>query len=91
LSTKRARQTITISLPPELAQEVDRIARAENRSRSELVREAFRQYAQRRQRWEEIFAYGEGRARELGVRSEEDVARLVSLNRRERRASSATG
>lgn len=36
--------TITISLPPEMAGELDAVCQAENRTRSELVREALRQY-----------------------------------------------
>ena len=41
----RTTGTVTISLPPELAVEVDRLAHQEGRTRSELLREAFRQYA----------------------------------------------
>src|SRR5487761_1388825 len=42
----RTTDTLTISLPPELAGEVDRLARQEGRTRSELFREAFRQYGE---------------------------------------------
>lgn len=40
----RTRQTITISLPPEMAEQVDKVMKAEHRTRSELVREALRTY-----------------------------------------------
>ena len=72
---------MTISLPPKLARQVDRIARAEGRSRSELLREAFRQYAARLDRWERIFDLG----KEIGARSgltEADVDRVVKEERR---------
>jgi len=46
---------------------------------------------QRRQRWERVFAYGEAMGRELGLRSEEDVARLLDEYRRERRGERAAG
>jgi predicted transcriptional regulator len=39
-----ARQTFNISLPDEMARQVDRATKRENRSRSELVREALRVY-----------------------------------------------
>ncbi len=78
----RPSQTFTISLPKELAQEIDRMAAAENRSRSELMREAFRQYLERRRRWERIFVYGRRRAKAIGLRSEEEVARAVEDHRR---------
>jgi predicted transcriptional regulator len=38
------RQTMTVSLPPEMIREVDRIRRKEGRTRSELIREALRRY-----------------------------------------------
>lgn len=38
------RQTFTISLPPEMAEQVENVMRAEHRTRSEFVREALRTY-----------------------------------------------
>ena len=79
-----APRTVTISLPPALAREVDRVARAERRSRSELLREAFRQYVARLERWEHIFAAGAQAARRTRA-SEANVLRAVE-ERRSRRA-----
>lgn len=77
-------RTFTISLPPKLARQVDRQAAAEGRTRSELFREAVRQYIARRERWERIFPYGEGVARERGL-TEADVERAVREERHQRR------
>ncbi len=44
----RTTQTMTISLPPGMVKEFEKIRRAENRTRSELVREALRYYIERR-------------------------------------------
>lgn len=74
-------RTITISLPPELAKQVDRVASEEGRTRSELFREALRQYLSRRERWDGIFAYGRRLARERGW-TEADVERAVEEERR---------
>jgi CopG family transcriptional regulator / antitoxin EndoAI len=79
----RTTGTVTISLPPDLASEVDRLAREEGRTRSELLREAFRQYAERRRRWDQLFAYGEARAAAVGL-SKESVATAVRTRRRGR-------
>ena len=38
------RASTSISLPPAMLKDLDRIAKAEHRSRSELLREAFRHY-----------------------------------------------
>lgn len=74
-------RTVTISLPPAVASDVDRLARSERRTRSELLREAFRQYAARADRLERAFEMGERAARRLRVR-EDDVPRIVREYRR---------
>jgi len=78
-----APRTVTISLPPALAREVDRVARTERRSRSELMREAFRQYVARAERWEQIFAAGTQAARRTRL-TVEDVTRVIKERRRAR-------
>lgn len=77
----RPARTVSISLPPDLAKEADRVARLEGRTRSEMFREAVRQYIARRARWDRIFSYGEDRARTLGL-GEDDVAGIVKQRRR---------
>ncbi len=79
----RTTKTISVSLPPEMLKEAERVARAEGRTRSELVREALRHYIRARE-WEEISAYGRARARELGIR-EKDVDRIIHEYRAEQR------
>lgn len=44
----RTTQTMTISLPPGMVKEFEKVRRAENRTRSELVREALRHYIEQR-------------------------------------------
>lgn len=54
---------ILISLPQEFLEDIDRIAREEHRSRSELVREALRSYMEARQvRKSRLKQISEGRA-----------------------------
>src|SRR2546422_7165806 len=40
----RTRATMTVSLPPAMVEEVEKVRKAEHRTRSELVREALRTY-----------------------------------------------
>ena len=40
----RTTQTMTISLPPAMVKEFEKVRKAESRTRSELVREALRRY-----------------------------------------------
>lgn len=74
-------RTVTISIPPPLAREVDRLARKEGRTRSELLREAFRQYATRMERWDRVFETGRDLARRRDL-TEADVDRVVKEERR---------
>lgn len=77
----RTTKTITFSLPPELAEQVETAKREEGRTMSELVREALRRYLDDRE-WRSILRYGERRARELGL-TPDDVERLVEVYRAE--------
>ena len=70
-------QTITLSLPSEVIEELDRKAKEENRTRDQLLRAAIEQYFERRRTWDQIFKWGEKAARELGVNDEKDVDRLI--------------
>jgi CopG family transcriptional regulator/antitoxin EndoAI len=76
-------RTVTISLPPGLAQAVDRLAQKEGRTRSELLREAFRQYASRAERWDRVHELGRGIAARRGL-TEADADRVVKEERRVR-------
>ncbi|MCA1708615.1 MAG: ribbon-helix-helix domain-containing protein [Actinobacteria bacterium] len=78
-------RTFTISLPPKLARQVDKQATAEGKTRSELFREAVRQYIARRDRWNQIFDYGERVVMERAL-TEEDVDRAVAEERRKSKA-----
>jgi predicted transcriptional regulator len=60
------------------------LAKKENRTMSELVREALRQY-ERHRWWEETNAYGRARAEALGIR-EEEVDRVIHEYRHEKRS-----
>ena len=77
----RTTKTWTISLPPGLVREAERSAKEENRTKSELVREALRMYLEER-RWRKLQQKTALQARALGIRTEEDVDRLVHAVRK---------
>ncbi len=77
----RNTNTITFSLPPEMADQVAHLTKSEGRTKSELLREALRQYIEDRE-WRQMLRYGERRAREQGI-GPEDVESLVSEYRDE--------
>jgi Ribbon-helix-helix protein, copG family len=63
-------KTITISLPITMGREIQRVAAAEGRTVSELLRETFRQY-QARRRFRALAAKGQRQARRLGLKAED--------------------
>jgi len=75
----RTARTIGFSVPPELADEVERLAAEEGRTKSELFRDMVQAYKRERELmvFEDLAAYGRERARLRGVRTEEDVERLI--------------
>ncbi|MGH9434054.1 MAG: ribbon-helix-helix protein, CopG family [Terriglobia bacterium] len=80
----RTAKTLSITIPPEMLSRAEALAKKENRTMSELVREALRHY-ERQRWWEETNAYGRARAAALGIR-EEDVDRLIHEHRQQKRA-----
>jgi metal-responsive CopG/Arc/MetJ family transcriptional regulator len=77
--------TVSISFDKRLLADIDKLARKEHRSRSELLREAARLYIERRDRWNKIFALGDTMVRDKGL-SEQDVAAEVQAHRRSKAA-----
>lgn len=68
-------------MPSSLLAEVQAAANEEHRSRDEVVREAIERYLRNR-RWQRLLAYGEQKARSLGL-TDADVPRLIEEYRQE--------
>lgn len=73
--------TVNISFQKDLLKQIDDVAAEESRTRSELVREAARMYIERKRRWKDMFAFGRGQAKSLGLK-EEDVADQILTYRK---------
>jgi Arc/MetJ-type ribon-helix-helix transcriptional regulator len=84
----RTTKAISITLPEPMLDTAKARAKKENRTMSELVREALRRY-EASQWLAEMQAYGQQRAAAVGVVTEEDVDRVVHEARKERRKISA--
>jgi predicted transcriptional regulator len=80
-------RTFTISFPPDLAEQVERLAKKESRTTSELFREAFRAY--RAERVRKAFDDLHARIQANGGDSytEEDIERFVDEDRAEQWAA----
>ena len=80
----RIAKTISITLPPDMLADAQAIAKRENRTMSELFREALRQYKSPGTEWEALKAWGQEHGKALGITSEEEVERMSDEWRRER-------
>lgn len=74
-------QTLNISLPEDLINKVDILAKKEFRNRSELIREALRNYIKNNEKWEELFLYGSSAAQKSKITTEEQVDTIVADSR----------
>jgi CopG family transcriptional regulator/antitoxin EndoAI len=77
----RTTKVMTLSLPPEMVKEVERLTKEEKRTKSELFREALRKYINDR-RWQQLRQWGTKAAQELGISTEEEVDELIHRHRR---------
>ncbi len=76
----RATRTITLSLPPDMLNKIDKLMKEEGRTRSELLREALRRYADERE-WRKIYRYAELKAKEKGI-TEDRVEDIIDAHRK---------
>lgn len=74
MQTQRA--IINISMPQAMAKRVAKLAKEENRTKSELLREAFRIYEFKRD-WAKIKEWGKETARKMNIKTYDDVERIA--------------
>jgi predicted transcriptional regulator len=71
--------TVNISFSENLLIEIDKIAKKEARSRSELIREASRMYIERKKKWQSIFDYGRKAALKSKIVQEDIMAEIKNF------------
>jgi len=76
---KRRRVAMTISLPPEIAENYEKIAQQEAKNKSQLFREMFLLYKARtlEQEFYDLQRQATKLARKKGILTEKDVERIV--------------
>ncbi|NTU44218.1 MAG: ribbon-helix-helix protein, CopG family [Chlorobiaceae bacterium] len=78
--------TVNIAFQDSLLDEIDKTARKEFRSRSELIREAARLYIERRSQWSDLFALGDMVAQNNQL-TQDDVSGEIASARASRTTS----
>lgn len=70
------RAIINISVPQKMAEEITKTAKVENKTISELLREAWREY-QFRKDWAQIRRWGDDTAKRMGIESYDDIEKIA--------------
>ena len=76
--------TVNISFNKNLLKQIDKIAKEESRTRSELIREAARLYIERKSKWQSIFDYAKNQISRKNI-NENDVISEIKKYRKESR------
>ena len=74
---------VNVSFQEELLTQIDKFAKNESRTRSDLIVEAARIYISRKEKWEKIFAYGESLSENYKF-TEDDVNEEITKYREEK-------
>jgi CopG family transcriptional regulator/antitoxin EndoAI len=61
---------------PDFLREVEKVAKEENRTKSELIREALGRYMEDRE-WEKLTRYARIKSAATGIKTEGDIQRVV--------------
>lgn len=80
----RKTKIVNLSLPNETYEQVEELADRMEVSKSEILREALKQYVASEKRWQQIRRWGEETAKRLDIRDEDDVDRMIHEFRQEK-------
>ena len=80
---KRKRVAMTVSIPPDMAEDYEKIAEQEAKNKSQLFRDMFLLYKEnvREKEFFELQRYGVRLAKGRGILTEKDVERIVFEDR----------
>ena len=75
----RTTKTLTVSLPPQIYEEIDRLATLERKTKSELFRDMVKVYEEHldEERWKKLRRLGRATAGKYRLSSERDIEKLV--------------
>lgn len=78
-----AANTVNISFQKELLEQIDAISKEESRSRSEIIREAARMYIRRKERWQQLFTFGDELQKRTGLTEEDIISEVRRFREKE--------
>jgi metal-responsive CopG/Arc/MetJ family transcriptional regulator len=75
----RTTKTLTVSLPPQIYEEIERLATLERKTKSELFRDMVEVYEEHldEERWKRLRRLGRATASKYRLSSEHDIEKLI--------------
>ena len=79
----RKSKVLSLSVPPEIAKELDNMAKTEDKSRSELFKDMFKTYKESlaEREWRELFSFGKETAKRFKIKDEEELFGILDKER----------
>ena len=76
----RKSKVLSLSVPPEIAQELDNMAKTEDKSRSELFKDMFKTYKESlaEREWRDLFSFGKETAKRFRIKDEEELYKILN-------------
>lgn len=76
----RKSKVLSLSVSPEIAEELDIIAKTESKNRSEIFKEMFLTYKKSlaEKEWRELFDFGEETAKRFRIKDEEELFNILN-------------
>lgn len=79
----RKSKVLSLSVPPEIARELDNMAKTEDKSRSEIFKDMFKTYKESvaEREWRDLFSFGKETAEKFKIKDEEELFRILDEER----------
>ena len=82
MARRRAALETSFTLPPALSREVARLAKRQRSTIEEVVLNVVRREVERENAWQRARTYGARKAKAQGIRSDEQIVRIIKAYRR---------
>jgi metal-responsive CopG/Arc/MetJ family transcriptional regulator len=79
----RKSKVLSLSVPPDIARELDNMAKTVDKSRSEIFKDMFKTYKESvaEREWRELFSFGKETARRFRIKDEKELFRILDEER----------
>ncbi len=75
----RKSKVLSLSVPPEIARDLDNMAKTEDKSRSEIFKDMFKTYKESvaEREWRELFSFGKETAKRFEIKDEKELFMIL--------------